>query len=234
MNTQNKIHKAIVTGASSGIGKAICLLLLDKKFEIIAVARSEKKLQELKNEAPKEALITTYSCDLSERGNISKLTKEIISDHGNIDMLVNNAGVFLPGNISGEDDASYETSMKTNIDSAYYLTKDLIPNINKEGYIFNMCSTASTIGYPNGGSYCISKFALLGFTKALRLELANQIAVSAIMPGATLTNSWAGTEEPASRFMKPEDVALTIWSAWQIRKNTVVEEIVMRPHLGDF
>ena len=75
---------------------------------------------------------------------------------------------------------------------------------------------------------------MLGFSKALRLELQGKIAVSAIMPGATLTNSWRGTTEPVERFMRPSDVALSLWSAWQIRSHTVVEEIILRPHLGDF
>ena len=231
MSNENKIHTALITGASSGIGAAICRLFNDKGFKIIAVARNTKNLDQLKNTLPNPDLCTTISCDVSHKDNIKDLIGEI---EGEIDVLINNAGVFIPGEIEGEEDNVYEKTMKTNIDSAYYMSKYLLPQLAQGSYIFNMCSTASTIGYPNGGSYCISKFAMLGLSKALRLELADRIAVSAVLPGATLTNSWAGTEEPESRFMQPEDVAQVIWSAWCIRKHTVVEEILMRPHLGDF
>jgi short-subunit dehydrogenase len=104
----------------------------------------------------------------------------------------------------------------------------------KDGYIFNMCSIASIMAYPNGGSYSISKFALLGMTKVLREELKpHGIRVTAIMPGATLTASWEGVDLPAERFMKPEDVAETIYTAYALSKQSVVEEILIRPQLGD-
>lgn len=234
MKDQNKIHIALVTGASSGIGKAICLLLLDKGFRVIGVSRSENALAQIQKESSFGHNFTYQVCDLSQKSEVKKLIQQILEGTPSIDMLVNNAGVFLPGGIEGEEDEVYETMMRTNMDSAYYLTKGLLNHLNKGGYIFNMCSTASKMGYPNGGSYCVSKFALLGFSKALRQELAGRIAVSAIMPGATLTRSWAGTEEPNERFMRPEDVALALWSSWQMRSHTVVEEIVMRPLLGDF
>lgn len=97
-----------------------------------------------------------------------------------------------------------------------------------------MCSVASIKAYPNGGSYSISKFALLGFTKALREELKPyNIKVTALVTGATLTDSWKGTSLPPSRFMKPEDVAQSIWDIAHLSDNTVVEEILLRPMLGD-
>jgi len=234
MSSANKVFTAIVTGASAGIGKAITHLFIDKGFKVIAIARNNEKLNQLKKEVSKPEHCFLYSCDVSKPHEIKSVFAAIFQDHPTIDLLINNAGVFIPGAITQEEDGVYEQTMKTNIDSAYYVTRQTVPEMPKGSYIFNMCSTASVVGYPDGGSYCISKFALLGLTKALRLELQGKIAVSAVMPGATLTNSWTGTTEPAERFMKPEDVALSIWAAWQIRKNTVIEEILLRPHLGDF
>jgi len=101
-------------------------------------------------------------------------------------------------------------------------------------YIFNICSTASITPYMNGGSYCISKYAQLGFTKVLRQELAeDNIRVSAVLPGATLTNSWSGTDLPKERFLNPNTVAQMIADAYRLPNNTVLEEIVVRPMLGD-
>jgi hypothetical protein len=90
------------------------------------------------------------------------------------------------------------------------------------------------MAYSNGGSYAISKFALLGFSKCLRSELKGHgIRVTAVMPGATLTESWRGTDLNEDRFMKAEDVAETIYSAYTLSDRSVVEEIILRPQLGD-
>ena len=97
-----------------------------------------------------------------------------------------------------------------------------------------MCSIASFTAYANGGSYSISKFAMLGMSKALREELKDKgIKVTAIMPGATLTASWEGVDIPPERFMKSEDVAEATWSAYRMSERSIVEEIVIRPQLGD-
>ncbi len=97
-------------------------------------------------------------------------TKEQI---GELDILVNNAGCFIPGKISEEPDGVLEKLMDTNLYSAYYLTRGLLPLLKKsnKGHIFNMCSVASILPYENGGSYSITKYALLGFSKCLREEL---------------------------------------------------------------
>ena len=104
----------------------------------------------------------------------------------------------------------------------------------KHGHIFNLCSIASIKAYPNGGSYAISKFALLGFSKCLREELKPLgIRVTAVMPGATYTSSWDGVDLPEKRFIPVEDIAETIFSAYKLSGRSVVEEILIRPQLGD-
>jgi short-subunit dehydrogenase len=104
----------------------------------------------------------------------------------------------------------------------------------KQGHIFNMCSVASIRAYSNGGSYAISKFALLGFSKCLREELKGKgIRVTAVMPGATRTASWDGVNLPDERFMKIEDVAESVYAAFSLSSRSVVEEIIIRPQLGD-
>jgi short-subunit dehydrogenase len=104
----------------------------------------------------------------------------------------------------------------------------------KQGHIFNLCSIASIQAYANGGSYAISKFALLGFSKCLREELKEYgVRVTAVLPGATRTASWDGVDLPDERFMKSEDVAETIYAAYTLSGRSVVEEILIRPQLGD-
>ncbi|HRB92355.1 MAG TPA: SDR family NAD(P)-dependent oxidoreductase, partial [Chitinophagales bacterium] len=86
----------------------------------------------------------------------------------------------------------------------------------------------------NGGSYSISKFALLGFSKTLREELKSyNIKVTSILPGATLTDSWAGVDLPETRFSKAEDIADLVYAITQLSALSVVEELVIRPQLGD-
>jgi short-subunit dehydrogenase len=104
----------------------------------------------------------------------------------------------------------------------------------KKGHVFNICSIASLQAYAQGGSYSISKFALLGFSKNLRLELKDKgIKVTAVCPGATYTNSWAGSGIEENRIMESNDIAKMIFAAAHLSPQAVVEDIVMRPQLGD-
>jgi short-subunit dehydrogenase len=126
--------------------------------------------------------------------------------------------------------------MAINLYSAYHLTRALLSCLRpyRRGHIFNMCSIASLIAYPNGGSYTISKFALLGFSKALREELKPEgIKVTSVMPGAAWSDSWRGANFPVERLMQADDIAKMIWAAYQLSDSAVVEDLVIRPQLGD-
>jgi short-subunit dehydrogenase len=104
----------------------------------------------------------------------------------------------------------------------------------KQGHIFNICSIASLQAYANGGSYSISKFALLGFSKNLREELKpHGIKVTAVCPGATLSASWDGFDIDPKRIMEAADIAKMVLAASQLSSMAVVEDIILRPQLGD-
>ena len=175
-------------------------------------------------------------CDMSKKPDIDSLTTQILKKWKSVDILVNNAGVFIPGEILKEADGALERMIDVNLYSAYHLTRKLAPGmINRgRGHIFNMCSIASLMAYPNGGSYSISKFALLGFSKVLREELKEKgVKVTSVLPGATWSDSWAGVDLPESRLMKAEDIAQSVISAIKMSPSAVVEEILIRPQLGD-
>lgn len=223
----------VITGASRGIGKAIAEKFATENHRVIVCSRDETKLNALKLLHPS---IITYSCDVSDRDAVLQFGDFILQTFEKIDILVNNAGIFIPGKITEEEDGVLEKTLQTNLLSAYHLTRKLAPAFihQQDGYIFNMCSVASIKAYENGGSYSISKFALLGFSKTLREELKpHNVKVSSILPGATLTDSWQGTDFPESRFSKAEDVAELVYSIVQLSKYSVVEEILIRPQLGD-
>ncbi len=228
----------IITGGTKGIGRAIINLFADKGFDIVTCSRSEADLEGLKVELAEkypEVAIYTMVADLSVKEQALKFANFARSASHTLKVLVNNTGSFVPRSITEEEDGDFEKMIDTNLSSAYHITRLLISSIkNAKGHIFNMCSTASIIPYVNGGSYCISKFALLGMTKVLREEMKPYgVKVTAIMPGATLTTSWEGSGLPEDRFMKAEDVAHAIWGAYAMSPHSVVEEIVIRPQLGD-
>ena len=151
-------------------------------------------------------------------------------------MLVNNAGNFIQGNVSDEPDGALEEMTAVNLFSAYHLTRSVLPKMMeaRSGHIFTLCSVASLGAYPNGGAYSISKFALLGFTKNLRKELQpHGIKVTAIIPGAAYTDSWKGSGVAEERLMEANDIAKAIYNATQLSPQAVIEEILIRPQLGD-
>ena len=225
----------IISGGSQGIGKALVKKFLENGFQVFTCARNAEKLESLKKEF-NHPLLHTFVADLSDKKQVSNFAQWILNQETKIDVLINNAGYFLPGQIQNEEDGVLESQIEANLYSAYHLTKAILPSMQKSntGHIFTICSTASITAYTAGGSYCISKFALLGFTKVLREELKTQgIKVTAVLPGATLTPAWDGVNLPDSRFIPAEDIANTIFSAYMMSASTVIEEILIRPQLGD-
>lgn len=227
----------VITGATRGIGRALALKFAAEGFNMALCARTENDLNELKAElANTGADVFAQPCDMSKPDEVKMFGKNLLSHFGRIDVLINNAGVFLPGQVWQEEEGTLEKLMETNLYSAYHLSRVLVPAMvqKKSGHIFNVSSVAGISAYHNGGSYSISKFALMGLSKALREELKEfNIRVTALIPGATYTDSWAGTNLPESRFMKAEDIAKAVFDVYSLSENTVVEEILLRPMLGD-
>ena len=229
----------IITGGTKGIGKAIITTFMANGFDVITCARNEQDLLVLQAEMqlkfPTSKLLYK-AADLSIRKEVDDFSNYIHEQTSSVAILVNNTGVFIPGQIHNEAAGTLEKTMETNVYSAYHLTRALVPGMmeRKSGHIFTICSTASITAYPNGGSYCISKYALLGMTKVLREEMKpHGIRVTAVLPGATLTDSWRGTDLPEDRFIDPLDVSESIYAAYNLSKRAVIEEILIRPQLGD-
>jgi short-subunit dehydrogenase len=237
----NKIGMAkllVVTGGSKGIGRAILEKFAGGGFDICTCSRGKSDLEKLGAELTGRYGIKAhyFVADMTQRDQVKAFTDYVSSLKRPVDVLVNNAGHFLPGQVIDEPEGTLERMIESNLYSAYYTTRGLAPAMkgSKAGHIFNMCSIASIKAYPNGGSYTIAKFALLGLSKVLREELKEfGVRVTAVMPGATLTSSWEGTHHPPERFMSSEDVADIIWGAHALSPRSVVEEILIRPQLGD-
>jgi short-subunit dehydrogenase len=230
---------AIITGGTQGMGKAIAERFLSEGFSVAIAARNKEKLQAVKaewHERFPNSLVITSSADLSFKEEADAFGDLVISNFGSIDVLVNNAGMYLPGTIANEPDGVLDTMLGVNLYSAYYLTRKVLPAFKKagRGHIFNMCSIASLKAYPNGGSYGIAKYAMLGFSENLREELKpDNIKVTAVCPGATYTPSWHGSGIDPARMMEASDIATMIWSAYSLSVGANVEMIVLRPVKGD-
>lgn len=229
----------VVTGGTKGIGRAITERFAEAGFDVAVCARKKDELDKLKTEFIKKypsGKVYTMPADMADRKQVDAFATFVKQLGQPVDILVNNAGYFIPGSIATEKDGALEDMMNVNLFSAYHMTRGVIDQMiaRKCGHIFNMCSIASIKAYANGGSYAITKFALLGFSKCLREELKPAgIRVTAILPGATRTASWDGVDLPDERFMRIEDVAETVFAAYSLSERSVVEEILIRPQLGD-
>lgn len=229
----------VVTGCTKGIGLAIATTFATMGFNVAGCARNESDVKQVEAHLAKlgpDAVHRIVACDVSKTEDIDRFVNTVSSTYGKIDVLVNNAGVFLPGQLLTEQEGTLEHLLQTNVTSAYKITRAFLPGMidAKSGSVFNICSIASLQAYDGGGSYSISKFALLGFSKQLRHEMKpHNIRVTAVMPGATLTNSWAGSDLPEQRFIKADDIARAIKAIYELNDHTDVEEIVIRPVMGD-
>ncbi|MEO6546947.1 MAG: SDR family oxidoreductase [Ferruginibacter sp.] len=234
----------IITGASKGIGKAIAKAFAAEGATLFLCARNEINLYntvaELQTKYP-ASTVKGKACDMSVKEQAQEFGEWILSalkdtSAGGPGIVVNNAGTFTPGSISNEADGLLETMMSTNVYSAYHLTRKLVPAmiVAGQGLIVNICSIASLQAYPNGGSYSITKFALMGFSKNLREELKpHHIKVMSVYPGAVMTDSWGDFDNSAKRIMEAADIATMIVAAAKLSPQAVVEDIVLRPLLGD-
>jgi short-subunit dehydrogenase len=228
----------IITGASQGIGFAIAEVFAKAGYNLFLCSKTPaniKAASEQLTAAYPNATVHYKAADLSKKEECDNFIDWCLQK-GKPHILVNNAGFFLPGNIADEAAETLEQQMASNLYSAYHTTRAALPTMikNGNGHIFNICSIASLQAYPHGGSYSISKFALLGFSKNLRLELKDKgIKVTAICPGATYTNSWNGSGVEESRIMEANDIAKMIFAAAHLSPQAVVEDIIMRPQLGD-
>jgi short-subunit dehydrogenase len=229
----------IITGASKGIGKAIAKIFVEHHHNVLICSRNEKELEEVSSELQplsSTAKIFYKQADLSKKEECIHFANWCKTMVNKIDILVNNSGQFLPGSIYNEADGMLEQMMQSNLYSAYYVTRNIVDYMieHKSGQIFNICSIASLNAYANGGSYSISKYALLGFSKNLREELKPfGIKVSAVMPGAVYTNSWSGSGIDPNRIMEANDIAIMIYGASLLSPQAVMEDVVLRPQLGD-
>ena len=228
----------VITGASKGIGRAIAENFAAAGANLFLCSRNMDATMQWQQELMQRfnITITSFNADLSTEQGAKSFGEQLLQATDQIDVLVNNTGTYEPGSIYNEEEGQLQRMLDVNLLSAYHLTRSLIQTMIKKraGHIFNICSIAALQAYPNGGSYSISKWALAGFSKNLREEMKEfNIKVTTVHPGATYTSSWDGSGVPHERIMEVNDVAAMIVAASKLSPQACVEEIVLRPQLGD-
>lgn len=228
----------IITGASRGIGKAVAEIFAANGHDLFLSSRSEvalyKSMEELQTKYPSVS-IKAKAFDLTDKQQAKDLGNWCLK-YTVPDIIINNAGLFEPGSVHNEPEGLLEKQLAVNLTGAYHLTRTLLPKMmaRRSGHIFNLCSIASLNAYENGGAYSISKFAMYGFSKNLREEMKPyNIKVTSIHPGAVLTDSWGDYNNSSKRIMEADDIAKMIFACTQLSAAACVEDILIRPQLGD-
>jgi short-subunit dehydrogenase len=190
MNFKDKV--VLITGASSGIGRASAIQFAKKGATIILVSRRKEKLDQVDKDLKKFNVSTLVcECDVSDKFQVKKISKTILEKYESVDILVNNAGFAIHGSVSNLTIEEIESQMATNYFGMVYCIKNFLPSMikKKSGHIVNVASVAGSFGLPGIASYCASKFAMLGFSEGLKHELKGTgVGVTVVSPIMVRTN----------------------------------------------
>ena len=220
----------IVTGASSGIGRAAAITFASRGATVVGVGRSAKELAAAgKAVKGRKGTIKAHLADLTELSQLDRIVTETIHDHGQIDVLVNSAGVIKNGTIENTTLDDWDKLMHINLRSVFLLTQKCVPHlVETKGNVVNLSSVAGPRAFPNVLAYCVSKAAMDQLTRCSALELASKgIRVNAVNPGVVVTNihKRGGMEDkayeaflehsksthPIGRVGQPEEIAELIY-----------------------
>ena len=224
---------AVITGASSGIGKAIALKLASEKMNLVLLSGTRlSNLESTKELAIKYGVsVDIIPGDLTNNKWLDSAISEINAKY-KVDVLINNAGVAHHTAFCDVSEEEFDKIMNINFKAPYFITKGLIENIrnSNRATIINICSVVGHLGYPMQSVYTASKHALLGFTKSLaNEEYKNGVRVHAISPGGVYTDMVKLSRPDLTQdgMTMPEDIAELVWFFLYMRGNAVVDEIIV-------
>ena len=227
-----------ITGASSGIGKALATEFAKIGCNVFVSARRAQELERLKDEAGKIGdNIFPFPCNVASSTNVDQTVKKILNEF-ELDCLINNAGVTSFKHASDNSVNEINDIINTNLLGSIYSIKSVLPSfIKKEsGSIINILSVVVDKTFTRSSVYAASKMGLLGYSNSVREEVRkHNIRVINVIPGATDTSMWSQEirKDKSDLMMNPESIAHIIVSAYLQKDNLVTEEIRLRPTTGD-
>ena len=241
-NNQYKMTKiALVTGASSGIGKATAIKLSENGYDLILCGRREEKLEALKNQLSKTVKVIILIFDVRDRKEVDKQLNSLPNEWKNIDVLVNSAGnAHGLSTIDEGDIDDWDAMIDSNVKGLLYVSRMVIPTMveRRKGHIINLSSVAGKQTYANGAVYCASKKAVEAISEGMRLDLTEQgIKITNIAPGAVETEfsevRFKGDQERAKKVyegfepLQPEDIADIIIYALNAPERVTIGDVVL-------
>lgn len=228
-----------ITGASSGIGKALVELFVDGGETVLASARSKGKLFTLQQSlAGAAGECIPFACDVRDERFVRATAKEIMTRFKRVDLLINNAGVTSFKNFVGTSVREFDSIIGTNLRGMFLVTNSVLPDMLKRrrGMIVNIQSFAAKTTYTGSSVYSASKSGAAAMMDCLRAEVRGKgIKVLNVYPGATQTPMWKTSHQKrfAEVMMAPGEVARQIFQATRLPDSMMIEEIVLRPQMGD-
>jgi hypothetical protein len=229
------MKNAIITGATKGMGRSIAIAFAKEGINLAVCSRNEKDLTDFKQELQQinpQIKVVAQLADGSVKEQLLEFAMAAGLQLGPIHIIVNNLGMFNPSSILDEDEASFDKQLNTNLMPAYHLYRHFGKSMMaaREGHIFTICSIAAINPIAEAGTYSVTKFALLGLSKVMRLEMQPyNVKVTAVIPGSTLTNSWKDTVVDKDKFVSPDDIASAIVNTYKMSSGANVDEIIIKP-----
>lgn len=229
--------KALITGSSRGIGRAIATELAIAGHEVFLTSRDSSNLEAAANSvSTKGSVVGRMSCDVADEQQVKSL-RDYCTQIGFIpDVLVLNAGIFIEGSLTDSSSENFYETMRVDLYHIYHCVKHFVDALRSHhrANVIIIGSTAGLEPYPLGPLYGVAKWGLKGYAINLRKELMrDNIAVTLINPGGTLTDLWEGEELPPNRLLEPRDIGKLVTAILTLSPQAVVEELIVRPMFGD-
>ncbi|MGA2622499.1 MAG: SDR family oxidoreductase [Bacteroidota bacterium] len=243
MNRQSRLHiqqpVVWVTGASRGIGREIAKQFASVGCDVCLSARSTRQLKDAaKRIIEVGGRAYPFPCDLSSSASIARTVKIIQKQIGEIDVLVNNAGITVFKSFLNTSVEEFDDILATNLRGHVACIKAVLPSMlkRKQGWIFNIISTAAIKTFKDSAAYTAAKAGMLGFARVLRQEVGeSNVRVVNVLPGPTETGMWSRPDRRkfSRRMMSAKSVAEAILSVYRMPEDVVVDELILRPVRGD-
>lgn len=232
------MKNVLITGSTKGMGRSIAIAFANEGLNVAICSRNEKELLNFKDELEQiDAGVKVFAmkADGSNKAELLKFAAAAEAEFGFIDVVVNNLGTFIPSSILDDTDETLQIQLNTNLLPAYELYRFFGKKMAsaKKGHFFNICSVAALSPVVQAGSYSVTKYALLGLTKVMRLEMQEHgVKVTAVIPGSTLTDSWKDAVVDPNTMVLPQDIASAVINIYKMSTGANVDEIIIKPAPG--